>query len=469
MNKNFKKIKTKITIEKLLVSLFIGLFSGLLISSILILIYKQLGLYYKLWLFIIIGVVLFIVISLGIFFLLKPNNIKTAKRIDRQLNLKEKVHTMVEYEDKEGYLINLQREDANVKLNDIPSKKLKFKFSPYLLIIPVIVLPLFITSIVVKGKEIAEPPVVEPISGDPYIIGQIRTLIEEVKKDNNLMTEVKDAYVTNLEELITDIDDPNVTRSDEVAAVNKSITNLGYSSLTLNSIDEIITALTQSNMDESHNLGVALATYELEEVNKALDDIKVKVMIISPDGRKSKYEELVTNLFEKVDAERINADDEFYSVIKEFETDLYEAINSVEWNTNINSLFEETKSKFGDAIIRQAETIIMANYLEEQLRMIFEIPSDNGEIVNPPIPNVPGDNEDPIKPGEGGGGSGEIIYAGDDPVYDPDKGTVPYYKVIDKYYAYFQGLVQDGKISEELANYYIEYFNKLYSSSEDNE
>ena len=468
MTDNFKKIKSKIIIEKLLISLFIGLFIGVLTSSILVLVYKQLGLEYSLLMFILIGVGVFVLLSLILFFILKPNNIKVAKRIDKQLALKEKVHTMVEYSEKSGLLVDLQREDATNKLNEIPVKKFKLKFSPFLLILPLIVIPLCITSIVVKGKDIEEPPYVEPpVSGDPFIIQQIRDLIREVNEDVNLMTPVKEAYVGHLEDLITAINKPEIMRYEEVEAVNLTITNVGYSSINLNSIDEITMALSNSNMDEVHNLGSAIASYDLNRVNDALDKIFSYVNLISANQRQTNYNNLVTECFQKVDDERLDESDEFYQEFVKLKADLALAIADVNYNDAISELAKNTKDSFGDAIIRQNETLSMANYIEERLRAIFELP-DNEEPVNPTPPVVSGDGNNPTidNPG-GGGGHGNIIFAGDDLVYDPDEGLIEYYKVITKYSNYIQGLVQDGVISEELANYYIEYFNKLYEENED--
>lgn len=468
MGNNFKKIKVKFIVESLLIALFISILLGLLISSILVLTYKQLGLEYDILLFVLCSVGVFLVSFIVSFIILKPNDIKVAKRIDKQMNLKEKISTMLEYEDKEGYIITKQREDAADKLNNLSVKKIKMHFNKYLLILPLIVLPFCLTSILVDSKfEETKPPIEEPISGDPYIIEQIKDLIREVNEDVNLMNPVKEAYVGHLEDLITAINKPEIMRYEEVEAVNLTITNVGYSSINLNSIDEITMALSNSNMDEVHNLGSAIASYDLNRVNDALDTMFSYVNLISANQRQTNYNNLVTECFQKVDDERLAETDEFYQEFVKLKADLALAIADVNYNDAISELAKDTKDSFGDAIIRQNETLSMANYIEERLRAIFELP-DNEEPVNPTPPDVSGDGNNPTidNPG-GGGGHGNIIFAGDDLVYDPDEGLIEYYKVITKYSNYIQGLVQDGVISEELANYYIEYFNKLYEENED--
>lgn len=468
MGNNFKKIKVKFIVESFLIALFISILLGLLISSILVLTYKQLGLEYDILLFVLCSVGVFLVSFIVSFIILKPNDIKVAKRIDKQMNLKEKISTMLEYEDKEGYIITKQREDAADKLNNLSVKKIKMHFNKYLLILPLIVLPFCLTSILVDSKfEETKPPIEEPISGDPYIIEQIKDLIREVNEDVNLMYPVKEAYVLHLEGLIEAIDVADISRAKEVEAVNLTITNISLSSSILNSIDDISLALSNSNLTEAHVLGTALASYDSERINSALEDIRSYLNSPSARQRQLNYEELINEGFQLVDNERLDADDELYVEFTNLKNNLAEAITATTtYYSDLENVINNAKKTFEEAVIRQVETLYMANYLEERLIAIFELPN-NDEPINPPISNVPGGDEEPTDPDKGGGGGhGDTIYPGDDIFYDPDEGLVPYYEVIAKYSAYIEGLVQDGVISEELANYYIEYFNNLYEVDE---
>lgn len=468
MGNNFKKIKVKFIVESLLIALFISILLGLLISSILVLTYKQLGLEYDILLFVLCSVGVFLVSFIVSFIILKPNDIKVAKRIDKQMNLKEKISTMLEYEDKEGYIITKQREDAADKLNNLSVKKIKMHFNKYLLILPLIVLPFCLTSILVDSKfEETKPPIEEPISGDPYIIEQIKDLIREVNEDVNLMYPVKEAYVLHLEGLIEAIDVTDISRAKEVEAVNLTITNISLSSSILNSIDDISLALSNSNLAEAHVLGTALASYDSERINSALEDIRSYLNSPSARQRQLNYEELINDGFQLVDNERLDADDELYVEFTNLKNNLAEAITATTtYYSDLENVINNAKKTFEEAVIRQVETLYMANYLEERLIAIFELPN-NDEPINPPVPNPPSGDEEPTDPDTGGGGGhGDTIYAGDDIFYDPDEGLVPYYEVIAKYSAYIEGLVQDGVISEELANYYIEYFNNLYEVDE---
>lgn len=333
---------------------------------------------------------------------------------------------------------------------------------------PLIVLPFCLTSILVDSKfEETKPPIEEPISGDPYIIEQIKDLIREVNEDVNLMYPVKEAYVLHLEGLIEAIDVADISRAKEVEAVNLTITNISLSSSILNSIDDISLALSNSNLAEAHVLGTALASYDSEKINSALEDIRSYLNSPSARQRQLNYEELINDGFQLVDNERLDADDELYVEFTNLKNNLAEAITATTtYYSDLENVINNAKKTFEEAVIRQVETFYMANYLEERLIAIFELPN-NDEPINPPVPNPPSGDEEPIDPDKGGGGGhGDTIYPGDDIFYDPDEGLVPYYEVIAKYSAYIEGLVQDGVISEELANYYIEYFNNLYEVDE---
>ena len=298
MSLQFLKIKRKIRFETILKCSAVSLSLGILVSSILIIIYKSLGLEYNLLYFILIGLGVFIVFDIVLFLIFNPSDVKVAKRIDKQLNLKEKIHTMVEYEDKNGPLVGLQRKDAKDKLASISIKKFKMKFSYYLLILPLMALAVCATSIIIKAKEPQQPPIEEPISGDPYAILQIRIIIREVEANNVLMPAAKEAFVSHLEELIDNVNVENITRNQEVSFVNQTITEVSNSSSRVNSIDEIILALKNSNNEDMHALGIAISEYSAETINSSLDTIRAYLVHASPSERRRRLEEYNVEGFE---------------------------------------------------------------------------------------------------------------------------------------------------------------------------
>ncbi len=467
MSLQFLKIKRKIRFETILKCSAVSLSLGILVSSILIIIYKSLGLEYNLLYFILIGLGVFIVFDIVLFLIFNPSDVKVAKRIDKQLNLKEKIHTMVEYEDKNGPLVGLQRKDAEDKLASISIKKFKMKFSYYLLILPLMALAVCATSIIIKAKEPQQPPIEEPISGDPYAILQIRIIIREVEANNVLMPAAKEAFVSHLEELIDNVNVENVTRNQEVSFVNQTITEVSNSSSRVNSIDEIILALKNSNNEDMHALGIAISEYSAETMNSSLDTIRAYLVHASPSERRRRLEEYNVEGFDLITNERLEATDEMNVFFVNLQKNLTTAIESQTYNDDILQVIETAKSDLEAVVIKQKETLVVANYIEQSLIEIFQLPNNDETPVNP-APPIGGVGDETTGEGNGGGGgSGDIIFAGDDLFYDPDGGLLPYYEVISKYMTYIDGLIADGVIDEELRGYYVEYFNSLYNAKKE--
>ncbi len=467
MSLQFLKIKRKIRFETILKCSAVSLSLGILVSSILIIIYKSLGLEYNLLYFILIGLGVFIVFDIVLFLIFNPSDVKVAKRIDKQLNLKEKIHTMVEYEDKNGPLVGLQRKDAEDKLASISIKKFKMKFSYYLLILPLMALAVCATSIIIKAKEPQQPPIEEPISGDPYAILQIRIIIREVEANNVLMPAAKEAFVSHLEELIDNVNVENITRNQEVSFVNQTITEVSSSSSRVNSIDEIILALKNSNNEDMHALGIAISEYSAETMNSSLDTIRAYLVHASPSERRRRLEEYNVEGFDLIANERLEATDEMNVFFVNLQKNLTTAIESQTYNDDILQVIETAKSDLEAVVIKQKETLVVANYIEQSLIEIFQLPNNDETPVNP-APPIGGVGDETTGEGNGGGGgSGDIIFAGDDLFYDPDGGLLPYYEVISKYMTYIDGLIADGVIDEELRGYYVEYFNSLYNAKKE--
>ncbi len=62
-------------------------------------------------------------IGLPLFFALRPSDEKIARRLDAEHGLNEKIQTMVEYGNREGEMVALQRADAAERLERLPAKK----------------------------------------------------------------------------------------------------------------------------------------------------------------------------------------------------------------------------------------------------------------------------------------------------------------------------------------------------------
>ncbi|MBQ8416264.1 MAG: hypothetical protein IJX13_05130, partial [Clostridia bacterium] len=105
-----------------------------------------------------------------------------------------------------------------------------------------------------------------------------------------------------------------------------------------------------------------------------------------------------------------------------------------------------------------AELMDIFDLTEEDLPEADEDSSDSSEGEN--------DKKDEEIVGEGGIGTGEMLFGSDDTVYDPDGHThVKYGDVIFDYYALVLDAIQNGDLSEEWKQYIGDYFAALLGSA----
>ena len=132
-NKYFKKQQHKLILEALLKSALCGLavgFSANFIAALATWFAPFNGLWLSLW--ILLGVT---VLSTPIFYFtrFRPTAMSSARRID-SLGLKERLVTMVEYDNDDSYIARIQRNDAQAALSKIDMRQLKICVSRVIIV-----------------------------------------------------------------------------------------------------------------------------------------------------------------------------------------------------------------------------------------------------------------------------------------------------------------------------------------------
>lgn len=120
--KHFAKLKKEAIVRSLVAALIVGFGAGF-VAAIVTWIIEMHGLWIPA-----VAIVLATGISMPIFYNKKycPTAMRSARRIDR-LGLEERLVTMVEYEADESYVAQIQRQDAQQKLNELNEATLKIK------------------------------------------------------------------------------------------------------------------------------------------------------------------------------------------------------------------------------------------------------------------------------------------------------------------------------------------------------
>lgn len=243
MNQGFKSLKNKIIIQFIIKCIVLSFSFGLILFGILFTLWKLDILNIKIWLIIIISLLLFIISSCTLIFIFKPSDKKIAKIIDDTYQLNEKVQTMIDYKDSEEFLVALQREDTQNKLQSLSLKALKFPISAFLIVIATIGLCSTTVSTIVPNKRQKDEPIEEepPYNPTDYQKYIINNLISKLK-DASISDSCKEKYSQSLDELYELL---NIS-TNEVEIKNK--VNM--------TISDILETLTEEN--KSKKIGYAL-------------------------------------------------------------------------------------------------------------------------------------------------------------------------------------------------------------------
>ena len=126
MDKNFQKFKRKVWIEILIKCLSCGLAAAFLAVDAVLLPCKLLGIN-LLWLYyVLIGLGGFAVGAAIGFLLFRTNDRKIAMRLDKELNLDERVQTTYVYGSQNSDMLDLQRADTVKTLGGVSAASLRF-------------------------------------------------------------------------------------------------------------------------------------------------------------------------------------------------------------------------------------------------------------------------------------------------------------------------------------------------------
>ncbi|MBQ8415956.1 MAG: hypothetical protein IJX13_03505, partial [Clostridia bacterium] len=213
MGKGFLRLKKKIYLNILIKSLLCGLAVGLLVLSTLLYLDRQMIREIELFVSILCSVgVMFLVTGL-LFLILRPSKRRLARRLDRKLQLKEQVQTMVAFEGETGEMYSLQREHTDSILAEAPLKRLKMMRGVWIsAVATTLSLAALVTVVLIPQKQAAEPVTPEgppqkeetPFEVSEWQLIRLQNLIKEVK-ESHMTDGAKTSVVLSLENLLTEL------------------------------------------------------------------------------------------------------------------------------------------------------------------------------------------------------------------------------------------------------------------------
>ena len=149
-----------------------------------------------------IGAAAFLAVGGGVYMLLRRSIKRLATDLDMRYGLEDRVHTMLEFRDREGAIYTLQREDAENRLREISPKAHGIKSLWIYLVTLLLSASLFAVSFGFKPEE--EPP--EPIPTTPFELTEMdelamQELIEYVST-SNMQSPYRENIALTLTELL---------------------------------------------------------------------------------------------------------------------------------------------------------------------------------------------------------------------------------------------------------------------------
>ena len=464
MENGFNKFKKKIMLEVLINSIIFGFSLGLATFAIPFLYIKINKIDFNIIYLILIGLVMSLLMFTICYLIIKPSKKKIAIRVDRELNLNEKVQTMVEYENKDGFIVKVQREDTLSILSNTSIKTLSMKISVFLIVLLILACSVCVTALAIPSENEGSgeiPEIEDPdYDVDDWTLKALHDLIEYVEKaefDGGLKT----LYLDKLNALLNEVKDYEKF-SEMVDSVTKVIYFVEVELDKLNTSNEIYKVLI-----ESESLQVDLLAGQIYFLNPEKVKLALEGFIILINGNKDAIVELANNKFASLLTESsIDNNDPLYKTVLDFANEIDKCRDREDVNNSVINVVNKSIDPIVSSVIDQKANSDVCEYIVDALISIFgleEILED--EFGSNSSDGKEDEEDEDIKlptTGQGGLGTGELEVGSDDLIFDIEEGIVKYGEVIERYYGDIIGKLQEGTISEELRTYFNKYFDELF-------
>ncbi|MGN0805886.1 MAG: hypothetical protein ACI4MC_02510 [Candidatus Coproplasma sp.] len=524
MTDNFKVVKNKYKTMAVITAVALGVFCGVIVACALLLAFK-LSEIELLWAYyLLIGAGVAACCTLPFYFLLRPNDKRLAAKLDKDYSLKQKVQTMVEFADREGAIVSLQREQTNEALaiaaKSLPDLKGLLKF----VIIPVLAVAIACVSILIPAKKTTEV-----LPGFTLTATQ-RTAVNNLISDVNssdLSAGLKVATTSALSDMLEKLENTTLQSQMKSTVINtvKGIDSIIagtnsylplYNSLKNNEYTKPFASAMVHAVAYYKNTSATLIK-SLDEVKKQSElsgEVAASMLKSWKDGVKDTFylHDSDGNAVSVLPVQELAQRAEEYSVA--FKEGLENCAFSVENDLLLNSVaafaddiitvnpdygpesyVAEIYVKCGnfvtpsaeDALFVQTYSCLMDEFIRNRTAEIFGLKTYEIGSNSNVVPDVIDDGDE----GEGGAssgggwGSGDINYGSNDLVLDPDTGEfVEYGTLLSRYsekinerIAYFEALANKENATEEekaeakyvqgeLSRYVQQYLDRLNGSAD---
>lgn len=480
MSENFRKIKKKYLTVAIVASCILGACLGVALACTLAVVLKTSGVNFHWAIYIPIALVLSAGAGFLFFLILRPEDRRIAKKLDRDFSLKQKVQTMVEFAGVESDMHTLQREQTDEVLGGVAQKRVDLKWLLKFAFVPVIALAMLFAGIFVPAKKTSDgytEPVYNITNAQATALENLMAEVEsssletglnvfirlelkgllDMLKETEYESEMKSAVigaVHNIDRLVADTDSYlkidavfagyEVLKPFSVAVVNSVVDYKNYAGLTSmtrvkeredSAVDRITSVLTDWKK-----------SYMAEYSPKAEDEVEGTLLPAEEAALKLKiFADALENSLADVRLERFAPQsdgqpallraaegDALYNAYSALAANLERHAQSVNgnddasYNSNTDGYLTEFIKSGAVALATQSYNCMMDDYLRNRLSVIFGISraefGSNADVAPDPTDTGSSSNKGEKEEGGGGFGPGEHRYGSNDEILDPDSG-----------------------------------------------
>ncbi len=489
MGKGFRKMKRKIRTGAVLRALLVGVSLGVMAVAALWLLAKLTGAQPDFLLYGLMGGGAALVVSLILMLLLVPSEKRLAKRLDKKLELNEKVQTLVAFKNDQSDMAQLQREDTDRILLEAPAKKLRSKYAWLLGILPVLACASMVVTILLPVYGLNGQRPIDNTSWlmDVYTEQKLKDLIEYVAT-SGMQEPLREGVKAELEDLMTDLKAVNKKAAMKETVV-QAIVDIHDLSKGYDTYTSLVAALKGASVESVSQLGAYIGTLDADRITVFMTgDPNTQE---KPDGEGEAQKEpaladillagefpdsaadMAQGLRQAVEVAGVDADKAICKALEDFAAAL-EAVTADTAREDLDGLIADARNTLIRATEQPGIDRGVEKYTINRLLAIFGIPATElppeilaafeNEIGKPAV--KPGDNEENSS-NPGGYSKGEFIVGSDDDIYDPkQEKQVPYGEVIRDYLKIMTDSL-DGTLSPELEEMITDYFAILLRKTEE--
>ena len=488
MGEGLNKFKRKMRVGAIVRGLLLGFAAGFAVFAVLHILDKQRAFETDVAVRILIAAGVALITLITAICVLVPSEKRAARKIDKALRLNEKAQTMVAYKNDDSDMVCLQREDTDTRLKGLPTRGIGFRGIVALSLIFILSCAMLTSSIVIPGvadntveENEGEPDI--PWSISEYQRVALTQLIAEVEA-SAMEQDAKEDTADILKDLLYALENTVETEKAMKENVISAIVEVDAVSDRANTYLAISRKLLANGDDSMQKLGKMIELLDPYTVRDKMEVLFVSNFMGSDVA-------LVTRSFASaisaaLDNSMTDSGVMLNIALYNFADSLSFAVDDGNASNDflqIDNAFSSAADDLVDALAYQKTNFEMRNKIIDRLTELFGITQEE-------LPNLDsdgssqggvskGDDEEVEKPkdddenlsGDGGLGTGEIIYGSDKSyVYDPEQNkTVLYGEVVGGYHGEFLRDVLSGSVSDELKDLMDAYFDILFSGTKEND